>query len=122
MVRVRCRIYPVASDARPTRHSVALLQAELARVEREVAKTKASAIIRRGKRRLFCRRRVSRGRWRCGRLAGCWVPQHQDASVTLEEAYRLLVEGSLRSDGMFVDQDLYSGGSVFYIPWALYTL
>lgn len=33
-----------------------------------------------------------------------------------------MVEGSLRSDGMFVDQDLYSGGSVFYIPWALYTL
>lgn len=51
-----------------------------------------------------------------------WVPQHQDASVTLEEAYPFMVEGSLRSDGMFVDQDLYSGGSVFYIPWALYTL
>lgn len=38
-----------------------------------------------------------------------WVPQHQDASVTLEEAYPFMVEGSLRSDGMFVDQDLYSG-------------
>lgn len=37
-----------------------------------------------------------------------WVRmlQHQDASVTLEEAYPFMVEGSLRSDGMFVGQDL----------------
>lgn len=33
-----------------------------------------------------------------------------------------MVEGSLRSDGMFVGQDLYSGGSVFYTPWVLCTL
>lgn len=50
------------------------------------------------------------------------VPRHQDASATLEEAYPFMVEGSLRSDGMFVGQDLYSGGSVFYTPWVLCTL
>ena len=52
-----------------------------------------------------------------------WVPQHQDASVTLEEAYPFMVEGSLRSDGMFVDQDLYSGGQCLLHPLgALYPL
>ena len=50
------------------------------------------------------------------------VPRHQDASAALEEAHPFMVEGSLRSDGMFVGQDLYLGGSVFYTPWVLCTL
>lgn len=31
-----------------------------------------------------------------------------------------MAEGGLGSDGVFVGQDLYSGGSFVYDPWVLY--
>jgi hypothetical protein len=48
------------------------------------------------------------------------VPTHQDTSATLRGAYPFLAEGGLGSDGVFVGQDLYSGGSFVYDPWVLY--
>jgi hypothetical protein len=51
---------------------------------------------------------------------GFRLPRHQDTSATLAGAYPFLAEGGLGSDGVFVGQDLYSGGSFVYDPWTLY--
>lgn len=48
------------------------------------------------------------------------VPRHQDKSATLAGAYPFVAEGGLGSDGVFVGQDLYSGGSFVHDPWVLY--
>lgn len=48
------------------------------------------------------------------------LPRHQDTSATLAGAYPFLAEGGLGADGVFVGQDLYSGGSFVYDPWTLY--
>ncbi|GAB3062808.1 MULTISPECIES: TraC family protein [Micrococcales] len=48
------------------------------------------------------------------------LPRHQDTSATLAGAYPFLAEGGLGSEGVFVGQDLYSGGSFVYDPWVLY--
>ncbi|NYE72095.1 TraC family protein [Microlunatus parietis] len=48
------------------------------------------------------------------------LARHQDTSATLAGAYPFLAEGGLGSDGVFVGQDLYSGGSFVYDPWVLY--
>ncbi len=48
------------------------------------------------------------------------VPPHQDTSAALQGAYPFLAEGGLGSQGVFVGQDLYSGGSFVYDPWVLY--
>ena len=52
-----------------------------------------------------------------GRL---WLPKHQDTSATLSGHYPFLAEAGLGSAGVFVGQDLYSGGSFVYDPWVLY--
>src|SRR5690625_6066389 len=46
--------------------------------------------------------------------------RHQDTSATLAGAYPFVAEGGLGADGVFVGQDLYSGGSFVYDPWVLY--
>lgn len=38
----------------------------------------------------------------------------------LAGAYPFLAEGGLGSQGVFIEQDLYSGGSFVYDPWVLY--
>ncbi|MCC9053508.1 ATP-binding protein [Microbacterium sp. F2E] len=48
------------------------------------------------------------------------LPKHQDTSATLAGQYPFLAEGGLGSAGVFVGQDLYSGGSFVYDPWVLY--
>ncbi len=48
------------------------------------------------------------------------LPRHQDTSATLAGAYPFLAEAGLGSQGVFVGQDLYSGGSFVYDPWVLY--
>ena len=48
------------------------------------------------------------------------LPHHQDTSATLAGAYPFLAEGGLGPHGVFVGQDLYSGGSFVYDPWVLY--
>ena len=48
------------------------------------------------------------------------VQAHQDTSATLAVAYPFLAEGGIGSAGVFVGQDLYSGGSFVYDPWELY--
>ena len=48
------------------------------------------------------------------------LPKHQDTSATLAGQYPFLAEAGLGSQGVFVGQDLYSGGSFVYDPWVLY--
>ncbi|WP_026543789.1 ATP-binding protein [Arthrobacter sp. 35/47] len=48
------------------------------------------------------------------------LPRHQDTSATLSGAYPFVAEGGLGADGVFVGQNLYSGGSFVYDPWVLY--
>ncbi|WP_448233148.1 ATP-binding protein [Microbacterium lacticum] len=48
------------------------------------------------------------------------LPRHQDTSATLAGHYPFLAEGGLGSAGVFIGQDLYSGGSFVYDPWELY--
>ena len=48
------------------------------------------------------------------------LPKHQDTSATLSGHYPFLAEAGLGSAGVFVGQDLYSGGSFVYDPWVLY--
>ncbi|WP_194396249.1 ATP-binding protein [Microbacterium atlanticum] len=48
------------------------------------------------------------------------LPQHQDTSATLAGHYPFLAEAGLGSAGVFVGQNLYSGGSFVYDPWVLY--
>ncbi|WP_404434243.1 ATP-binding protein [Microbacterium lacus] len=48
------------------------------------------------------------------------LPKHQDTSATLAGHYPFLAEAGLGSAGVFVGQDMYSGGSFVYDPWVLY--
>ena len=48
------------------------------------------------------------------------LPRHQDTSATLAGQYPFLAEAGLGPAGVFVGQDLYSGGSFVYDPWVLY--
>lgn len=48
------------------------------------------------------------------------LPAHQDTSAALAGAYPFLAEGGLGGEGVFVGQDLYSGGSFVFDPWVLY--
>ena len=70
-------------------------------------------------RRSTCRRLANRCRAAAhpGRFH---LTRHQDTSATLAGAYRSSPRGGLGADGVFVGQDLYSGGSFVYDPWVLY--
>ena len=102
------------------RQAAARLQAQQRAAEREAARAKAEA--ERAERRATTylpaagepgpAQLRSPGRFR--------LPRHQDTSATLAGAYPFLAEGGLGSDGVFVGQDLYSGGSFVYDPWVLY--
>ena len=102
------------------RQAAARLQAEQRRAEKQAARAKAEA--EKAERRATTYLPAvgepgpaalrSPGRFR--------LPRHQDTSATLAGAYPFVAEGGLGSDGVFVGQDLYSGGSFVYDPWVLY--
>lgn len=48
------------------------------------------------------------------------LPRHQDTSATLAGQYPFLAEAGLGSQGVFIGQNLYSGGSFVFDPWELY--
>ena len=102
------------------RQPAARLQAEQRRAEKQAARAKAEA--EKAERRATTYLPAvgepgpaalrSPGRFR--------LPRHQDTSATLAGAYPFVAEGGLGSDGVFVGQDLYSGGPFVYDPWVLY--
>ena len=102
------------------RQAAARLQAEQARVEREAAKAKAAAEREERKATTFLPAAGEAGPAALRSPGRLRLPRHQDTSATLAGAYPFMAEGGLGSDGVFVGQDLYSGGSFVYDPWVLY--
>lgn len=102
------------------RQAAAQLRTEQQRTERAAAKAKHDAELaeRRATTHLPAAGEPGPAQLRShGKLR---LPRHQDTSATLAGAYPFLAEGGLGSDGVFVGQDLYSGGSFVYDPWVLY--
>ena len=96
------------------------LEATQRRAEKDAARAKAEAELaeRRATRYLPAAGEPGQAALRTpGRFR---LPRHQDTSATLAAAYPFVAEGGLGSEGVFVGQDLYSGGSFVYDPWVLY--
>ncbi|MGP5054441.1 ATP-binding protein [Brachybacterium paraconglomeratum] len=102
------------------RHAAARLQAE--RRQREMADAKAKAEADKAERRShqYLPRAGEAGPAALRSPGRFRVPRHQDTSATLAAQYPFLAEGGLGAAGVFVGQDLYSGGSFVYDPWVLY--
>ncbi|WP_019482642.1 ATP-binding protein [Arthrobacter sp. TB 23] len=114
----------LASDRRwlrkQRRQAAVRLQTEQHRAEQTAAKAEAEA--RRSERRAttFLSAAGEPGPAALRTPGRSRLPRHQDTSATLAGAYPFIAEGGLGSDGVFVGQDLYSGGSFVYDPWVLY--
>ncbi|WP_415631402.1 VirB4 family type IV secretion system protein [Propionibacterium sp.] len=102
------------------RQAAARLQAEQRAAEREAARTKAAAERAERKATTYLPSAGEPGPAQLRSPGKFRLPRHQDTSATLAGAYPFLAEGGLGSDGVFVGQDLYSGGSFVYDPWVLY--
>ncbi|NLG20605.1 MAG: ATP-binding protein [Actinomycetales bacterium] len=102
------------------RQAAARLQAEQRR--REVAEAKAKAEVERAERKAtrYLPAAGEPGKQTLRTPGRFRLPRHQDTSATLSAQYPFLAEGGLGSAGVFVGQDLYSGGSFVYDPWVLY--
>ncbi|VEI02438.1 Type IV secretory pathway, VirB4 components [Acidipropionibacterium jensenii] len=102
------------------RQAAARLQAEQRATEREAARAKAEAERAERKAITYLPAAGEPGHAQLRSPGRFRLPRHQDTSATLAGAYPFLAEGGLGSDGVFVGQDLYSGGSFVYDPWVLY--
>ncbi|WP_336627509.1 MULTISPECIES: VirB4 family type IV secretion system protein [unclassified Microbacterium] len=102
------------------REAAARLIAEQRRTDRDVAKAKA--VAERVERRsvTYLPRAGEAGLAALRSPGGLRLPRHQDTSAVLAAQYPFLAEGGLGSQGVFVGQDMYSGGSFVYDPWELY--
>ncbi|MDQ7991097.1 MAG: hypothetical protein REI45_00280, partial [Propionicimonas sp.] len=96
----------VETDARQARHEEAKAKWEAAQAEK-----RATTYLPAGGESGAAALRTP-GRFR--------LPKHQDTSATLAGQYPFLAEAGLGSQGVFVGQDLYSGGSFVFDPWTLY--
>lgn len=105
---------------RQRRQAAARLQAEQHAAEREAARTKAAAERAERKATTYLPSAGEPGPAQLRSPGKFRLPRHQDTSATLAGAYPFLAEGGLGSDGVFVGQDLYSGGSFVYDPWVRY--
>lgn len=102
------------------RQAAARLQAEQQAIKREAARAKADAESAERKATTYLPAAGEPGPAQLRSPGKFRLPRHQDTSATLAGAYPFLAEGGLGSDGVFVGQDLYSGGSFVYDPWVLY--
>ncbi|AXE37988.1 VirB4 family type IV secretion system protein [Acidipropionibacterium virtanenii] len=102
------------------RQAAARLQSEQRAAEREAARAKADAERAERKATTYLPAAGEPGPAQLRSPGKFRLPRHQDTSATLAGAYPFLAEGGLGSDGVFVGQDLYSGGSFVYDPWVLY--
>ncbi|MFK5159681.1 ATP-binding protein [Propionibacterium freudenreichii] len=102
------------------RRAAARLQSEQRTAERESARAKAEAERAERQAITYLPGPGERGPAQLRSPGRFRLPRHQDTSATLAGAYPFLAEGGLGSDGVFVGQDLYSGGSFVYDPWVLY--
>jgi hypothetical protein len=102
------------------RQAAARLHAEQRAIEREAARAKADAERAERKATSYLPAAGEPGPAQLRSPCKFRLPRHQDTSATLAGAYPFLAEGGLGSDGVFVGQDLYSGGSFVYDPWVLF--
>jgi type IV secretory pathway VirB4 component len=102
------------------RQAAARLQSAQRATEREAARTKADAERAERKATTYLPAAGGPGPAQLRSPGRFRLPRHQDTSATLAGAYPFLAEGGLGSEGVFVGQDLYSGGSFVYDPWVLY--
>ncbi|WP_150460629.1 ATP-binding protein [Nesterenkonia ebinurensis] len=102
------------------RQAAAKLQAEQRAAEKEAAKAKADAERAERRATTYLPAAGEPGPAALRTPGRFRLPRHQDTSATLAGAYPFVAEGGLGSDGVFVGQDLYSGGSFVYDPWVLY--
>ena len=102
------------------RAAAARLQAEQRRAEQTAAKAKADAQRAERKATRYLPAAGEPGPATLRTPGRFRLVQHQDTSATLAGAYPFVAEGGLGADGVFVGQDLYSGGSFVYDPWVLY--
>jgi hypothetical protein len=103
------------------RLAAARLEAENRRAEIEAAKAKAEAERRERRSTVLLPAAGEAGSAALRSPGRFRLRRHQDTSAVLAGAYPFVAEGGLGSDGVFVGQDLYSGGSFVYDPWVLYT-
>ena len=102
------------------RQAAARLVAEQRRTETAAAKAKAEADRAERRATSFLPKAGEPGPAALRSPGRFRLPRHQDTSATLAGAYPFVAEGGLGADGVFVGQDLYSGGSFVYDPWVLY--
>lgn len=102
------------------RQAAARLHAEQRRAEKTAARAKADAERAEARATTYLPAAGEPGPAALRTPGRFRLPRHQDTSATLAGAYPFLAEGGLGSDGVFVGQDLYSGGSFVYDPWVLY--
>ncbi|MGO1183970.1 MAG: ATP-binding protein [Micrococcaceae bacterium] len=102
------------------RRAAARLQAEQRQAEKTAARAKADAERAEARATTYLPAAGEPGPAALRTPGRLRLPRHQDTSATLAGAYPFLAEGGLGSDGVFVGQDLYSGGSFVYDPWVLY--
>ena len=102
------------------RQAAARLVAEQRHVEKEAARAKADAERAERRATVYLPAAGESGPAALRTPGRFRVPRHQDTSAVLAGQYPFLAEGGLGSEGIFVGQDLYSGGSFVYDPWVLY--
>ncbi|AMG82885.1 MULTISPECIES: ATP-binding protein [Micrococcales] len=102
------------------RQAAARLEAERRTAERESAQARADAARREQQATTLLPAAGETGTGALRTPGRFRLPRHQDTSATLAGAYPFVAEGGLGADGVFVGQDLYSGGSFVYDPWVLY--
>lgn len=102
------------------RHAAAELQAKQRQREHAASKTKYAAEVAERRATTYLPAAGESGPAKLRSPGRFRLPRHQDTSATLAGAYPFLAEGGLGSDGVFIGQDLYSGGSFVYDPWVLY--
>ncbi|QDZ14203.1 ATP-binding protein [Humibacter ginsenosidimutans] len=102
------------------RHAAARLEAEQRHTERAAAQAKAEADRAERRATTYLAPAGEPGPAALRTPGRFRLPRHQDTSATLAGVFPFLAEAGLGSDGVFIGQDLYSGGSFVYDPWVLY--
>ena len=95
---------------RQRRRAEARLHAEQRKATLAAAKAEAEQERAERRARVYLPRAGELGAARLRTPGRFRLPRHQDTSATLAGAYPFVTEGGLGADGVFVGQDLYSGG------------
>ena len=98
------------------REAASRLLAEQRRTEREAAKAKAAAEQAERRATTYLPKAGEPGPAMLRSPGRFRLPRHQDTSAVLAAQYPFLAEGGLGSQGVFVGQDMYSGGSFMFDP------